>query len=197
TAGYHFGQTSVNNYGRPYEEGVNGLAGFSASGSSGALGVYIRGEWEHAPSAPGVSQAVQDAIQLGDAKTTNAAEAGPPIPQPASPIPTFNQFRLLDTYLMLNIKGWQTSFGKQTLWTGPTEDPFLSSSNAEPMYMVRVDQTNPTKLPGILGFLGPTRSEFWVAKLTGQHYINTQNGTIVVQQGRTLTQQPMLNGMKV
>lgn len=197
TDGYHFGQTIVNNFGRPYQQGVNGIAGFSGSGSAGALGFYIRGEFEHAPSAPGVSQAVQDAIQLGDAKTTNAAEAGPPIPQPASPIPTFDQFRLLDSYIMLNIKGWQTSFGKQTLWTGPTEDPFLSSNNAEPMYMLRVDQTNPTKLPGFLGFLGPTRTEFWVGKLTGQHYVNTQNGTIVFSQGRTLSRQPMINGMKV
>lgn len=197
TDGYHFGQTIVNNFGRPYQQGANAQTGFSASGSSGALGFYIRGEWEHAPSAPGVSQAVQDAIQLADAKTTNAAEAGPPIPQTASPIPAFNQFRLLDTYLMLNINGWQASFGKQTLWTGPTEDPFLSSSNAEPMYMLRIDQTNPTKLPGFLSFLGPTRSEFWVAKMTGQHYVNTQNGTIVFTQGRTLAQQPMLNGVKV
>jgi membrane-associated phospholipid phosphatase len=197
TDGYHFGQTMVNNFGRPYQQGVNSQAGFSASGSSGALGFYIRGEWEHAPSAPGFSQAVQDAIQLADAKTTNAAEAGPPIPQPASPVAAFNQFRLLDTYLMLNIKGWQTSFGKQTLWTGPTQDPFLASSNAEPMYMLRIDQTNPSKLPGFLGFLGPTRTEFWVAKMTGQHYVNTQNGTIVFTQGRTLAQEPMLNGVKV
>ncbi|HEY6308101.1 MAG TPA: capsule assembly Wzi family protein, partial [Candidatus Angelobacter sp.] len=124
-------------------------------------------------------------------------EAGPPIFQPASPIAAFDQFRLLDSYIMLNIKGWQTSFGKQTLWTGPTEDPFLSSDNAEPMYMLRVDQTTPSKLPGFLGLLGPTRTEFWVGKLTGQHYVNTQNGTIAFSQGRTLSHQPMINGGKV
>ncbi len=112
TDGYHFGQTIVNDFGRPYQKGTNGLTGFSSSGSVGAIGFYIRGEFEHAPSAPGVSQAVQDAIQLGDEKTTNAADVGPPIFQPASPISAFNQFRLLDTYVMLNIKGWQTSFGK-------------------------------------------------------------------------------------
>jgi hypothetical protein len=197
TDGYHFGQTIVNNFGRPYQEGVNGLTGFSGSGSAGALGFYIRGEMEHAPSAPAVSQSVQDAIQLSDAKTTNAAEAGPPIFQPAAPVPTFNQFRLLDTYLMLNINGWQTSFGKQTLWTGPTQDPFLWSNNAEPMYMLRLDQTQPSKLPGFLGFLGPVRSEIWVGKLTGQHYVNTQNGTIAFTQGHTLSRQPMVNGVKV
>ncbi len=197
TDGYHFAQTIVNNFGRPYQQGANGLAGFSASGSAGAFGFYVRGEFEHAPGAPGVSQTVQNAIQLADAKTTNAAEAGPPIFQPASPIPVFDQFHLLDSYVMLNIKGWQTSFGKQTLWLGPTEDPFLSSNNAEPMYMLRVDQTTPSKLPGFLSFLGPVRSEFWVGKLTGEHYVNIQNGTIAFSLGRTLSRQPMINGVKV
>ncbi len=197
TDSYHFAQTIVNNFGRPYQQGANGLAGFSASGSAGALGFYVRGEFEHAPGASGVSQTVQDAIQLADAKTTNAAEAVPPIFQPASPIPVFDQFRLLDSYIMLNINGWQTSFGKQTLWLGPTQDPFLSSDNAEPMYMLRVDQTTPSKLPGFLSFLGPVRSEFWVGKLTGQHYVNTQNGSITFALGRTLSRQPMINGVKV
>ena len=197
TDGYHFGQTIVNNFGRPYQEGVNTLNGFSGSGSVGALGFYIRGEMEHAPSAPGVSQSVQDAIQVADAKTINAVQGGPPIFQPAAPIPTFNQFRLLDTYLMLSINGWQISFGKQTLWTGPTQDPFLWSSNAEPIYMLRLDQSRPSKLPGFLGFLGPVRSEVWVGKLTGQHYVSEQNGIIAFTQGRALSRQPMVNGVKI
>jgi hypothetical protein len=199
TDGYHFGQTIVNDFGRPYQEGINGLGGFSGSGSAGAFGFYIRGEFEHAPSGPGVSQTVQDAIQEADHKILSAVPngIGPIIFQPAAPIPAFNQFRLLDTYVMLNIKGWQTSFGKQTLWTGPTQDPFLSSDNAEPMYMLRVDQTTPTKLPSFLGLLGPMRTVFWVGKLTGEHYVNTQDGNIVFTQGRSLSRQPMVNGIKV
>jgi Capsule assembly protein Wzi/PAP2 superfamily len=199
TDGYHFGQTIVNDFGRPYQEGTNGLGGFSGSGSAGAFGFYIRGEFEHAPAAAGVSQAVQDAIQEADHKILSGAPngIGPVIFQPAAPIPAFNQFRLLDTYVMLNIKGWQTSFGKQTLWTGPTQDPFLSSDNAEPMYMLRVDQTTPTKLPGFLGLLGPMRTVFWVGKLTGEHYVNTQDGKVAFTQGRSLSRQPMVNGAKV
>jgi hypothetical protein len=197
TDGYHFAQTIVNNFGRPYQEGINGVAGFSSSGSVGALGFYVRGEFEHAPSAPAFSQAVQDAIQLGDAKTTNAAEAGPPIFQPASPIAAIDRVRLLDAYIMLNINGWQTSFGKQSLWTGPTQDPFLWSDNAEPIYMFRISQTTPSKLPGFLGFLGPVRSEFWIGTLTGQHYVNTQDGNVAFSLGRTLSRQPMVNGVKV
>lgn len=189
TDGYHFGQTIVNNYGRPYERGTNGQTGFTSSGVSGPLGFYVRGEYEHAPSAAGFSQPVQDAIQAADLKG----------PQPASSIPAFNQFRLLDAYLSLNINGWQTSFGKQNLWTGPTQDPFLWSINAEPIYMLLVDQTHPLKLPSFLGFLGPYRTEFWVGKLTGDHWVATQDATLgtVFSIGRTLPKQPMVNGFKV
>jgi membrane-associated phospholipid phosphatase len=190
TDGYHFGQTIVNDYGRPYQHGFNGLAGFSASGSSGAMGFYVRGEYEHAPSAPGVSQAVQDQIQITDFK---------PVIQPAGPIAAFSQPRLLDSYVMLNIKGWQTSFGKQTLWTAPTQDPFLQTNNAEPMYMLRVSQTSPKQLPGFLKYLGPFRTEFWVGKMTGHHFITTQDATLGIASslGRTLARQPMVNGNKI
>ena len=190
TDSYHFGQTIVNDYGRPYQRGTNGLAGFSSTGVAGALSFSVRGEYEHAPSAAGYSQAVQDAIQVTDFKG----------PQPASAIPAFSQPRLLDAYVSLNIKGWQTSFGKQTLWLSPTQDPFLWSNNAEPLYMLRVDQTHPSKLPWILGkLLGPFRTEYWVGKMTGAHWGNTQDPAIgeVFRFGRTLPQQPLVNGFKV
>jgi len=190
TDSYHFGQTIVNDNGRPFQRGTNGLAGFSSSGVAGALAFSVTGEYEHAPSAAGYSQAVQDAIQVTDFKG----------PQPASAIPAFNQFRLIDASISLNIKGWQTSFGKQTLWLSPTQDPFLWSNNAEPLYMLRVDQTHPSKFPWILGkLLGPFRTEYWVGKMTGAHWCNTQDPTIgeVFSFGRTLPKQPMVNGFKV
>jgi len=188
TDGYHFGQTIVNDYGRPYRQGTNALTGFTTSVATGALGFYVRGEYQHAPSASGFTQAQQDAINATDLKLS----------QPALPLPAFNQFRLLDTYLSLNINGWQTSFGKQTLWTGPTQDPFLWSDNAEPIYMLRVDQTHPAKLPSILKFLGPLRTEWWVGKMTGHHFVNTQDPAFgeVATIGRTLSKQPMVNGVK-
>lgn len=187
TDGYHFGQTIVNDFGRPYQRGENALAGFSVGGSSGNLGFYVRGEYEHAPAAPAPSQALQNAIQLVDHKP----------PASALPTPVFNQFRLLDSYIALNIKGWQTSFGKQSLWLSPTQDPFLQSTNAEPIYMLRVDQSTPLQLPWIFKYLGPFRTEFWAGKLTGHHFVNTQDGHIAVSIGRTLSRQPMINGVKV
>ena len=188
TDGYHFGQTIVNNFGRPYERGTNGLAGFSTSGSAGMLGFYVRGEFEHAPAAPGFSQAVVNAIEQADEK---------PQVEQASPIAAFNQFRLLDSYLMLNVDGWQASFGKQSLWFSPTQDPFLFSDNAEPIYMFRVSQTTARKLPGFLGIFGPYRFETFVGKLTGQHFVNDPDNQIVYSLGRSLARQPMINGQKL
>ena len=188
TDGYHFGQTIVNDFGRPFQQGTNYLTGFSSSGSAGAIGFYVRGEFEHAPSAPALSQALVNAIQAADGK---------PAVVPASPTPAFNQFRLLDSYIMLNLNGWEASFGKQSLSLGPTQDPFLFSDNAEPIYMFRLSQTSPRKLPGFLSKLGPFRTEFFVGKLTGQHFVNTQDGNIAVSVGRSLARQPMINGQKI
>ncbi|MCU1308051.1 MAG: hypothetical protein JWN45_2746 [Acidobacteriaceae bacterium] len=187
TDGYHFGQTIVNDFGRPYQRGLNFISGFSSSASTGALGFYVQGEFEHAPSAPGFSQPVIDAIQATDQK---------PMVLSASPIAAFNKFRLIDAYVMLSIKGWQASLGKQSLWLSPAQDPFLFSNNAEPLYMFRLDQTSPKKLPSFLGFLGPVRSEFWMGKLTGQHFVNTQDGNIAVSVGRSLERQPLIHGLK-
>jgi len=192
TDGYHFAQTIVNNYGRPYQRGTNGQVGFTSSGGAGMLGFYISGEYEHAPGAAGFTQAQQDAIQSADFKLF----------QPASTVPKFNQFRLLDTYISLNLAGWQTSFGKQSLWTGPTQDPFLWTDNAEPIYMLRVDQTHPLRLPSFLKWLGPFRTEYWAGKMTGAHWVDTQDATVgtlgkVFSFGRTLSKQPMVNGFKI
>jgi hypothetical protein len=189
TDSYHFGQTIVNDYGRPYQRGTNYLTGFSTSASAGPLGFYVRGEFEHAPSAPGFSQDVVNAIELTDLK---------PLVQQAAPIAAFNKLRLLDSYVMLNIQGWQAAFGKQSLWLGPTQDPFLFSDNAEPIYMFRVSQTSPRKLPSFLGLLGPFRTEVFVGKLTGQHFIFTQDTAgFAISLGRSLARQPMINGQKI
>jgi hypothetical protein len=188
TDGYHFGQTMVNDFGRPYQRGWNSLAGFSASSSLGAFGFVVRGEYEHAPSAPGYSQPLLNAVLNADSK---------PLGQIAAPIAATNQFRLLDAYAMLNFKDFQFSFGKQSLWLGPTRDPFLISNNAEPMWMFRVSQTTPKQLPSFFSFLGPYRTEFFFGKLAGQHFVDTQDGSIAVSLGRRLAKQPMINGAKI
>jgi hypothetical protein len=48
---YHFGQTIINNFGRQYEEGFNSWDGFSGYATAGRFTRYVRGEYQHGPSA--------------------------------------------------------------------------------------------------------------------------------------------------
>ena len=52
TDNYHFGQTLLNDYGRPYENGFNAVDGASGWATAGPLVLYVRGEYQYAPSGP-------------------------------------------------------------------------------------------------------------------------------------------------
>jgi Capsule assembly protein Wzi/PAP2 superfamily len=157
----HFGQTIINNYGRPYQEGISSYDGFSGYGSWGRFTLYVRGEYQHAPSAPGFSQSTQNLIATLDATPV----------QQAAPIPATNQFRLLDTYIAAKVGDWNFAFGKQSLWWGPGEGSVLIfSDNAEPIYMFRASRVAPFVLPWIFHWLGPIKTDFFVGKLSGNDY---------------------------
>src|SRR5580700_6379365 len=59
---YHFGQTIINNYGRPYQEGFNSYDGFSGYATAGRYTIYVRGEYQHAPFAPAYSLPIRQFI---------------------------------------------------------------------------------------------------------------------------------------
>ena len=159
--GYHFGQTIFNDYGRPYAEGANVVTGFSSFAAAGPFAFYVRGEYQHAPSAPPLSEQVRNVIATADAVPV----------QPAAPFPSINRFRLLDTYVAMNAKNWQVSFGKQSLWWGPGRGgPLLLSNNAEPIWMLRLNRVVPFKLPSIFGWLGPVRIDSFFGKLSGHRF---------------------------
>src|ERR1700730_16480940 len=96
TNGYVFGQTIINDYGRPYEEGFNAIAGFSAWTTYGRWVGYVRAEYQHAPSAPVLSLATRTAI------ANLALPIVPSIP-PATPTPSVNRIQLLDAYTGINV----------------------------------------------------------------------------------------------
>ena len=161
TDGYHFGQTIVNDHGRPYAEGANGVTGFSARGVTGPFALYIRGEYQHAPPSQALSERTRNVIA--------AADLNPLLPATSSS--SVNQLRLLDTYVGVNLKNLQLSFGKQSLWWGPGRGgPLLFSNNAEPIYMLRLSRVMPFKLPGIFSWLGPLRTEFFLGRLSGHRF---------------------------
>ena len=158
TDSYHFGQTIINNFGRPYEQGFNSVSGFSGWSTAGRFTIYTRGEYQQAPSAPGYSDSVRNLI---------AALDGTPV-QPATAVSASNQFRLLDTYVAANVAGWDLAFGKQSLWWGPAQgSALLFSDNAEPIYMFRASRITPFTLPWIFHWLGPMKWDLFFGKLSG------------------------------
>jgi hypothetical protein len=52
---FHLGKTIVDDFGRPYEPGLNNYAGFSARVEACRFTFYYRGEYQYALSAPGYS----------------------------------------------------------------------------------------------------------------------------------------------
>ncbi len=154
---YHFGQTIYDNFGRPFERGFNTYDGFSGYGTAGPFTLYVRGEYQHAPSAPGYSLAARQVIAAADQNSI----------QPELPISQVNQFTLLDTYAAAKAAGWNLSFGKQSLWWGDADGGALMfSDNAEPIYMFRANKTF-NALPGIFSVLGPMKLDVFFGKLSG------------------------------
>jgi hypothetical protein len=192
TDGYHFGQTILNDFGRPFAEGVNNVTGFSGWASEGRLVVYVRGEYQHASSSPSLPEAARRFIAASD------SDVGPlPVP-PGTPNPAVDHFQLLDAYVAMNIENWQLSYGKQSLWWGPSAGgPMIFSDNAAPVAMFRIDRVSPFKLPSILGWMGPTRIELFIGQLSGHYFLFDNIAGVVGQWGQPLARQPMIHGEKL
>jgi hypothetical protein len=156
---FHFGQTIDDDYGRPDREGTNMIAGGAARATDGAFFAYADEEFQHAPSQPAYSPALQAVVVTMDAGYTDY------LPHPTAPI---NQWQPLDTYAGFNFKNWQVSYGRQSLWWGTSESgPLLYSDNAEPVNMLRISSVMPFRLPSILGIFGPMHVDFMVGRLAG------------------------------
>ena len=152
---YHFGQTIIDDFGRPYGEGANFIAGGSGWVTQGQIRLYVSGEYQYAPSSPTYSAAVNNAIATMD---SNPIQSGA--------FPSTSRFRLQDAYITSNQSNWIFSFGKQSLWWSPDySNAFLISNNAAPMYMFRISREAPFEIPGVSRILGPMKLEFFVGKL--------------------------------
>jgi len=187
TDGYDFGQTQINDFGRPYGEGWNTVNGFSAYTTAGPWVVYARGEVQSAPSIPAFPLSTRQVIASQDLL---------PLP-PGTPQPGITQAALLDTYVGLMFSNWQISFGRQSISWGPGDGGSLTlSTNAQPIDMFRVSRTTPLKLPGILGWLGPVRTEFFLGRLAGYEFIFSPLG-LVGQWRQALPDQPFIHGQNI
>src|SRR6266849_1105892 len=188
TDGFHFGETIINDYGRPFQEGLNSADGFSAWATTGHLVAYVRAEYQHAPSAPALSATARQFIF-----STNPL---PSVPPPTS-FGAVNQAQLLDAYFGLNFSNWQITFGPQTLWWGPSlGGPLMFNDNAAPVNMLRVNRVSPFKFPGILSWLGPWRVESFLGQLAGHDFVFQTNTGLVGQFNQPLVRQPFLDGAR-
>ena len=192
TDNYHFGQTLLNDYGRPYQEGFNQVAGASGWTTTGPFVIYARGEYQSAPSAPALPPSALEFI--------SSVDGLPPNPL-ATRIPVINRFRLLDAYVGMNLGNWQVSYGKQSLWWGPSDSgPMLFSDNAGPLdKMFRIARVSPFRLPGLLRYFGDIRAELFLGQLSGHQFINDPEFGIGVtgQYRKALYPQPFLQGAKI
>ncbi len=180
---YHFAQTLINDYGRPYGEGFNAIAGVTSHAVAGPFSVDVQAEYQHAPATPAYSPTVQQAIANADLTSPLHGGNG-----------TIDRLRLVSGAVGYTFRGTQFSFGKQNLYLGPTEEgPFLVSDNAEPIPMLRIDRTEPFRIPLLSSILGPIRTEFFLGQLSGQQWIEL-NGTLY---GPDVNPQPFIHGEKV
>jgi hypothetical protein len=160
TDGYHFAQTIVNDYGRPYSSGFNSISGLTAHAVAGPFSFALQGEYQHAPAVPSYSSAVQQAIANADAT----------LPFPAGRIEV-NRFDLLDSTVALQFRNFQISAGKQSDWWSITSaGPLLLSNNAEPILGIKLDNVSPYYIPLLSKLLGDARSEYFLGRLDGHHF---------------------------
>ena len=159
--GFHFGQTIVDDFGRPFGEGLQQITGFETRAESGRFSFFVRGEYQHSPSVPGYSPQVDQTLAAIDV-----------IPgETFGGKPSQNAFRLLDTYTSFNFLSNEVSVGKQSYWWGTTDSSALIlSNNAAPFYGIRFDRTLPLYIPLFSRIFGTVRYDNFFGRLYGDNY---------------------------
>ena len=196
TDGYHFAQSIVNDYGRPYQQGFNQILGASGFASYGPFISYARVEYQHSPFSPADPLNVREVTSAID---TIVRPDGNPIPvKPAIPYAQLNRAHVVEGYVGFAIGDFQLTVGKQSLWWGPSDSgPMLFSNNSDPLLVARLATVKPIKLPGILSWLGEMRTEFLYGRLSGQHFINVEGKGIYGDWYRSLDDQAWINAQKI
>jgi len=147
---YHFGQTIINDYGRPYQEGFNAISGFSARAEDFRFTLDVRGGYQHAPGRAAYPESVQAVIAQIDQNPQ----------QPVTPLSTTNAFTLLDANASMHLLNHEISVGKSEDWWGPGQGGSMAwSNNAQPIYALRINRVEPLSIPLLSRLIGPVRYE--------------------------------------
>ena len=171
---FHLGSTIVNDYGRPYEAGLNSYSGVSGYATAGRFTLYLRGEFQGAPSTAGYPSGLAQTLASVD-ETTNPVSGLAYSNQatiPAAPEPMAAQGRFLEAYVSTLLLNHEVSFGKQDEWLGPAQGASMAySNNAENIYAFHVNRIEPLYVPLLSRLTGPFRYEFMVGKLRGHTFM--------------------------
>ena len=182
---YDFAQTIYDDYGRPYGQGFNAIAGASARAEAGPFAFYVRGEFQHSAAIANYTPAVQHAI-IG-------ANLYPFLPP--SSVPTFNSenvFRPIEAYVALNVANWQVSFGYQNYYWGPDYGSSLMFSNNAPSEpMLKFGRVVPYQMPKPLKWLGQVRNTAFVGALTSYYWLRGPYPTFPVSGNPYQTVSPL------
>jgi hypothetical protein len=167
---YHLGSTIVNDYGRPYENDFSNNSGVSGYASAGRFALYVRGEFQGAPSATGYSAALYQALANTDDTINPVTGVAYPGQStiPLGPIGTVTQMRFLEAYVSAQVLSHVISFGKQDEWMGPGVGGAMAySNNADNIYALHINRVEPLHIPLLSRLTGPFRYEFLVGELRG------------------------------
>jgi hypothetical protein len=160
---YHFGQTIINDYGRPYQEGFNAVSGFSARAEDYRFTLDVRGEYQHAPGRAAYPDSVRSVIAQMD--------ENPELP--ATPVSPTDSFVLLDANASMHLLNHEISVGKSEDWWGPGQGGSMAwSNNAQPIYALRINRVEPLTIPLLSRLIGPVRYEALFGSLKGHSYPN-------------------------
>jgi hypothetical protein len=156
TNAFDYGQTVVNDFGRPNREGQNFVAGTEAWADSRWLMSGVRVEYQQSGAASDTAERViveridgQIAANRWDTRA-------------------IHRVRMLEGYAGTRVGNFQVSVGRQGLHWGPGySGAMLMGENAEPLTMLRIRNAESFRLPWIFAHLGDWRGEMFVGKLEG------------------------------
>ena len=175
---FHLGSTIINDYGRPYQAGFNDYSGASGYASAGRFLLYVRGEFQAAPSGAGYSTSLAQELSVLD-QTTTFINSSIPIPLnqlstiPVGPIASQTNGRIMEAYASAHYLNHEISFGKQDEWLGPGLGAGMAySNNAENIYSFRINRIEPLYIPLLSYLTGPFRYDFMVGSLKGHAFPN-------------------------
>jgi hypothetical protein len=172
---FHIGSSLINDYGRPYGDGVNSYSGVSGYASKGRFVIYARGEFQRSAMGQGYSATL--AQSLDNLDTIIATNPATGLPYTLSTVPYGNvqsvaHMHLLEAYASANVANHMISFGKLDEWLGPAQGSSMAySNNADDIYALHIDRVEPLRVPGLSRITGPFRYEFMVGPLQGHDYL--------------------------